>query len=170
MRTAVTIVLAAICVSVSVADLAACGDKFLRIGRSMRYGRYAAAYPASIVVFSPRNSVPARVTDLSATLKRAGHRPVVVFDAAGLAAALSGGAVDLVLTGLAQADLAAAAAREAPSRPGIVPVIFEGNPADEAAAMALSTCHIALPGQHRNDALAEIDHKMELRQAAARGR
>lgn len=167
-----SVMLAALCAGMWTADLSACGDKFLRIGRSMRYGRYAAAYPAAILLYSPRNSVPARVTDLAATLKRAGHRPTVVTDAAALTAALSAGAVDLVLTGLAQADDVAVAVRQAPSHPDVVPVIFSGNKADEAAAEAISTCRVELPGQHRNDALAEIDHKMELRLAATaqRGR
>lgn len=151
------------------ADLEACGDKFLRIGRSMRYGRYAAAYPAVILVYSPRNSVPARVADLTTALKRAGHRPTVVSTPDQLAPTLAAGNFDLVLTGLAQAELVAASAGASPSRPDIVPVIFEGNPADEAAAAAISSCRIQLPGRHRNDALAEIDHKMELR-TAARGR
>lgn len=147
-------------------DLSACGDKFLRIGRSVRYGRYAAAYPAAILVYSPRNSVPARVTDLATVLKRAGHRPTVITQPADLAAALTAGAFDVLLTGIAQADDVLRQAAAAPSRPHVVPVIFEGNPADEAAAAAISTCRIQLPGRHRNDALAEIDHKMELRVAA----
>jgi hypothetical protein len=167
MRTATAIVLALALGTASTADLSACGDKFLRIGRSMRYGRYAAAYPATILVYSPRNSVPARVADLEATLKRAGHRPTVVAQPAELRAALAAGTYDLVLTGLAQSDEVVRQAAEAPSHPGIVPVIFEGSKADEEAALAISTCRIQLPGQHRNDALAEIDHKMELRMLAA---
>jgi len=166
MRTTGSLLLTVLLATAWAVDLTACGDKFLRIGRSVRYGRYAAAYPASIVVYGPRNSVPARVADLAATLKRAGHRAVVVTNAAALAAALASGSVDLVLTGLAQAEDVVARAKTAPSRPDIVPVIFEGSAADEQAAEAISTCRIALPGQHRNDALSEIDHKMELRSAA----
>lgn len=169
MRTALTVVLALTCACAWTVDLAACGDKFLRIGRSMRYGRYAAAYPASILIYSPRNSVPARVTDLSATLKRAGHTPTVVSDEASLMSTLAAGKFDIVLSGLAQVDDVLTRAKASPSRPDVVPVIFEGNRADEEAAKAISSCRIQLPGQHRNDALAEIDHKMELRAAAARG-
>lgn len=170
MRPVLTLLLAACLAFLSAVDLSACGDKFLRIGRSMRYGRYAAAYPATIVLYSPRNSVPARVTDLAAVLKRAGHRPTVVTQPTELSEALAAGKVDLVLTGVAQSDEVLRQVALAPSRPGVVPVVFEGNKADEAAAEAISTCRIQLPGQHRNDALSEIDHKMELRQAAAGGR
>jgi len=170
MRHALTLVLTLAVVATWAADLSACGDKFLRIGRSMRYGRYAAAYPASILIYSPRNSVPARVTDLAAVLKRAGHTPTVVTQSSELATALASGKFDLVLTGLAQSEDVLRETKAASSRPGVVPVIFEGNKADEAAAEAISTCRIQLPGQHRNDALAEIDHKMELRVAEARGR
>ncbi len=166
MRYALTLLLTLAVTSLWVVDLSACGDKFLRIGRSMRYGRYAAAFPATIVIYSPRNSVPARVTDLAAVLKRAGHRPMMVTQPAELSATLASGKVDLVLMGVAQSDEVMRAVALAPSRPGVVPVIFEGNKADEAAAEAISTCRIQLPGQHRNDALSEIDHKMELRAAA----
>jgi len=147
-------------------DVAACGDKFLRVGRSMRYGRYAAAYPASILVYSPRHSVPARVTDLAAVLKRAGHQPLVVADEDALTAALTSGTYDLVLAGLAQSDEVLRLSMAAASRPDVMPVIFSGHAADEAAAARISTCRIMLPGAHRNDALAEIDHRMELRRAA----
>lgn len=165
MRRLVTVLIVMTCVSGGGVDVSACGDKFLRIGRSMRYGRYAAAYPASILVYSPRNSVPARVTDLAATLKRAGHTPTVASDLAALSSAVGAGRFDIVLSGLAQADDVRRLAEAAPSRPDVMPVIFEGNPADEEAALAISTCRIGLPGKHRNDALAEIDHKMELRTA-----
>ena len=168
LRPVLTLLLTACLACVSTIDLSACGDKFLRIGRSMRYGRYAAAFPATIVVYSPRNSVPARVADLVAVLKRAGHRPSVVTQPAELRTALAAGQVDLVLTGLAQSDEVLRQVELAPSHPGVVPVIFEGNAADEKAAEAISTCRIQLPGQHRNDALSEIDHKMELRAAGAR--
>lgn len=169
MRRAVTLALILAVVANVSADLSACGDKFLRVGRSMRYGRYAAAYPAAILVYSPRNSAPSRVADLAQVLKRAGHSPTVVTQPAELAAALAAGKFDLVLSGLAQSGDALRAASAAPSHPDVVPVIFEGSKEDEAAAEKISTCRIQLPGQHRNDALAEIDHKMELR-AAARGR
>ncbi len=168
MRPVLTLLLTACLACVSIVDLSACGDKFLRIGRSMRYGRYAAAFPATIVLYSPRNSVPARVADLAAVLKRAGHRPSVVTQLAELRTALAAGKVDLVLTGIAESDEVLRQVALAPSRPGVVPVIFEGNKADEKAAEAISSCRIQLPGQHRNDALSEIDHKMELRAAGAR--
>lgn len=169
MRRAVTVLVAVWMAAWWAADLSACGDKFLRIGRSMRYGRYAAAYPATILIYAPKDSVPARVRDLAHVLKRAGHTPTVVTSAAALQDALERGSFDLVLTGLAQADVAVKDAAAAPSRPDVLPMYFEGNAADEAAAASLSSCRIPLPGRHRNDALAEIDHKMELR-AAARGR
>lgn len=166
MRTVMALVTSLCVAAATTVDVAACGDKFLRIGRSMRYGRYAAAYPASILVYSPRNSVPARVTDLTAVLKRAGHTPLVVTEPAALASALASGSYDLVLAGLAESDDVLSMAQAAASHPDLVPVIFSGSAADEAAATRLSSCRIMLPGAHRNDALAEIDHKMELRRTA----
>lgn len=108
----------------------------------------------------------ARVTDLAAVMKRAGHSPTVVTDAASLAAALAGSSFDLVIAGLAQSDDVMRLAQAAPSHPDLVPVLFSGNAADEVEATRISSCRIMLPGAHRNDALAEIGHKMELRRTA----
>ena len=58
-------------------DLGACGDKFLRVGRSARFRRYAAVHPAGILIYRPVNSDRAGIDDLKALLKRAGHKPVV---------------------------------------------------------------------------------------------
>jgi len=49
------ITLSLICVS---ADLSACGDKFLRVGRSARFKGYAAVHPASILIYKSLTSTP----------------------------------------------------------------------------------------------------------------
>ena len=36
------------------ADAFACGDKFLRVGRSARFRAYASVHPSSILVYAPR--------------------------------------------------------------------------------------------------------------------
>ena len=58
------------------ADLCACGDKFLRIGRSARFRGYAAVHPSSILIYKPANSTPAGIKEFEALLKRAGHKPL----------------------------------------------------------------------------------------------
>jgi hypothetical protein len=53
-------------------DLGACGDKFLRVGRSARYHRYAAIHPASILIYTPATASRKGIGDLEQLLKRAG--------------------------------------------------------------------------------------------------
>src|SRR4051812_19506846 len=82
-------------------DLSACGDKFLLVGRSLRYKQaFASAHPSSIVAYAPSGS---RVRDLmkehgfAALLTFAGHSVRVVDGREALGQALAGGRVDLVL-------------------------------------------------------------------------
>lgn len=156
--------------STAITDVvSACGDKFIRIGRQLRYGRYVAVYPATILVYGPAKSAPFRIADLPLVLKRAGHSATVVTGSAEFSSALRSGKFDLVLAGLDQAQEVIRESRLAPSRPDLVPVLVNARPAEKAAAKALSTCVIDVPAAHKNDALAEIDRRMELRiQAAAK--
>ena len=86
----------------------ACGDKFLLVGRGVKFQRaYAAVYPASIVIFAqPQRSAAKAIRDprLQTDLKQAGHRVVLVESDAALAHALESDKVDLVLTDVADAD------------------------------------------------------------------
>ena len=168
MRTISTLLLAAALSTTAVEVLAACGDKFIRIGRELRYGRYVAVYPAAILVYGPTNSAPFRIADLPTVLKRAGHSATVVTGSAELSSALSSGKFDLVLAGLDQAEEVVRQARLAPSHPDIVPVLIKPGASEMAAAKALSPCLINVPAAHKNDALAEIDHRMELRLKSSR--
>ena len=56
-------------------DLGACGDKFLRVGRSARFRRYAAVHRVRILIYRPVQSTPAGINELTSALKRAGHKP-----------------------------------------------------------------------------------------------
>jgi hypothetical protein len=165
MRIAAWLVFVSCGVSVLTADAIACGDKYNRIGRFAPFGRYVAVHRASILIYAPKNSVPARA-DLSSVLKKAGHHPVVLSDSAQLAEAMASGKFDLVLAGLKDAQGLAAATVNTASSPGIVPVLLSATKAEVAAAMELSSCLLDLQAS-RNDALAEIDHRMELRLASA---
>src|SRR5258705_7773965 len=85
--------------------VSACGDKFLLLGRGVRFQRaYAAIHPASVLLVIPPKSVKkAAVRDprLKDALKMAGHR-VDVVTAANVRDALSRSGYDIVLA--AQAD------------------------------------------------------------------
>ena len=69
-------------------DLGACGDKFLRVGRSARFRRYAAVHRVRILIYRPVQSTPAGINELTGFLKRAGHKPVVLDRPASVSAAL----------------------------------------------------------------------------------
>ncbi len=163
------VALAAFLVAGSAGDVSACGDKFLRIGRSVRFGRYGAFYPGSILIYAPATSAPARIKDLAKVIKRAGHREVVVVTGlADLAAAMASRKYDLVLTGLAESAAVSRQVLAAPSRPDILPVVVRPTKADLAMALALSACVIDASSGHRNDALAQIDCRMEFRERGVR--
>ena len=163
MRTITTLLLTVVLSSAATDGLSACGDKFIRIGRQLRYGRYVALYPATILVYGPANSAPFRIADLPAVLKRAGHSATVVTQPEELSSALRSAKFDLVLAGLDHAEEVLRQTRVAPSHPDILPVLINPRPAEKAAAKALSPCIINAPAEQKNEALAQIDHRMELR-------
>ncbi len=59
-------------------DLGACGDKFLRPGRSGRWQNYAAIHPATILLYQSATAKPEVMKDWQLMLKRAGHKSLVV--------------------------------------------------------------------------------------------
>jgi hypothetical protein len=171
MRAAAAFVFTAVLAVAAVGIVEACGDKFIRIGREIRFGRYVAIHPARILVYGPARSAPSRLPELPELLTRAGHTAVVVSKLEELGPALRSGRFDLVLTGLNDAGDVARQTRDVPARPDVMPVLIEARPSETAAAKALSPCMINVPSAHKNDALAEIDHRMELRlKAQAPGR
>src|ERR1700686_2283770 len=79
------------------ADLSACGDKFLRIGRSERFRGYAAVHPSSILIYTPTNSTPAGIKDFEALLKRAGHKTLAVENGAPLSRVFEAAKYDVIV-------------------------------------------------------------------------
>ena len=75
----------------------------------------------------------------------------------------------LALAGLEHSSEIAGNAKRASSAPDIIPVLVRPTKSDLAAAKTLSVCRITAPSDHKNDALAEIDHRMELRLKAREG-
>jgi hypothetical protein len=121
----------------------ACGDKFLLVGRGVRFDRaYAAVHPASILIVLPPKSVKsAAVRDarLLTALKMAGHRVDVVQQPANLSEAL--GRHDIVLAERTDASAArtaaaagGAAAAGRATQPSIVGVLEDPSSAALAAA------------------------------------
>jgi hypothetical protein len=144
----------------------ACGDKFLLVGRGVAYRRaYAAVYPASIIVYAePRQSAAKAIRDprLQADLKMAGHRVLLVENDAALARALESAGVDLVLTDAAEADRISKQATLSPSRPSVLPVMYEPTKAEAKEMEARYQCR--LTNADRVDRyLVAIDDAMKIR-------
>src|SRR5213083_2645444 len=84
------------------ADLDACGDKFLRVGRSARFRRYASVHPSAILLYAPQWTGHG-VNDFEEILRRAGHKPVTVTTPAALSDALKTTPYQVVITGYSDA-------------------------------------------------------------------
>ena len=144
-------------------DLDACGDKFLRVGRSARFRRYAAAHPASILIYSPANSTRAGIDELKAILKRAGHNPVVLDRRASVSAALTASRYDLVIADYLDADRLKVDLQSAASQAALLPILDKPSTTVETQAMQQYAFLIKPHAMTKYDALAEIDRLMESR-------
>src|SRR5689334_20081890 len=114
-------------------DLSACGDKFLRVGRSGRFQRYASVHPSTILIYSPANSTRAGIDELKALLKRAGHKAIAVERTASLSATLATSAFDLVIADHTDLDRLRADLQSASSRAAILPIVNVTSKASNAA-------------------------------------
>jgi len=142
-------------------DLSACGDKFLRVGRSGRFRRYAAVHPAAILIYSPANSTRAGIDELKALLKRAGHKAVALDRAASVAAALAASPYDVVIADYPDADRLKADLQSAASQAALLPILNKPSKAVEAEAIRQYAFAIKPDAMTKYDALAEIDRLME---------
>jgi hypothetical protein len=150
-------------VAASSVDLGACGDKFLRVGRSSRFRRYAAAYPASILIYKPVNATPAGIREFEAVLKRAGHRTVAVDSGTNIPRALAATQYDLIIADYIDANQIRNVLQSASSRPELLPILYKPTKTVEAEAQKQYACLIKPHTMTKYDALAEIDRLMELK-------
>jgi len=144
-------------------DLDACGDKFLRVGRSARFRRYAAVHPAAILIYSPVNSTRAGIDELRALLKRAGHKAVALDRAASVSAALSASPYDVVIVDYLDAERLKGDLRSAASQAALLPILNKPSKAMETEALRQYAFAIKPDAMTKFDALAEIDRLMESR-------
>jgi hypothetical protein len=82
------------------ADLLACGEKFLSVGRGTRYQRLPNARAATVLIYAePSTGLPTVLKNMHAesVLKQEGHRATFVETPDQLAAILAGGRFDVVL-------------------------------------------------------------------------
>src|SRR5206468_6570648 len=102
------------------ADVFACGDKFLRVGRSARFRRYASVHPAAILVYAPRWK-PHGITEFERMLTRGGHKPLTVTTADAMSQALAAGKYDVVITSYVDVAGIRQQLESLPSRPALLP-------------------------------------------------
>ena len=146
----------------------ACGDKFLLVGRGVKFRQaYAAIYPAAIVIYAQPNQGAAKAIldpKLQSGLKSAGHHITVAEDDRALTRVLESDRVDLVLTDVADADRIAKQAGAAPTHPNVLPVMFE--PTKEEAKAVETRYNCRLTSADRPDRyLSAIDDAMKVRVA-----
>jgi hypothetical protein len=162
MRRVFVIALTATVAAASI-DLGACGDKFLRVGRSARFRRYAAVHPANILIYPPVNSTRRGIEELSGLLKQAGHKPVAVDRGASIAGVLAAARYDVVIADYADASQIEATLQAVPSKPELLPILDKPAKAVEAEAERQYGCVLKPHAMTKFDALAEIDRLMELK-------
>ena len=145
------------------ADLGACGDKFLRVGRSARFRRYAAAYPATILIYKPAHATPSGMKEFEALLKRAGHTPIAVESGTNISNVLATGHFDLVIADYADASRLKADLQSVSSKPAILPILYKPSKAVESEAETQYAFLIKPHLMTKYDALAEIDRVMQVK-------
>jgi hypothetical protein len=166
MRRAFALVLIATFAAGSV-DLGACGDKFLRVGRSARFRRYAAVYPASILIYTPANATAAGMKEFETLLKRAGHKPVAVKSGTSIPSALAAAQYDVVIADYADASQIKDDVQSASSKPELLPILYKPTKAVEADAEKQYAFLLKPHEMTKYDALAEIDRLMQVKRQSA---
>jgi hypothetical protein len=166
-RRILTAVAVAAIVAAVTADLDACGDKFLRVGRSARFRRYAAVHPAAILIYAPADATPAGIKEFEAILKRAGHRTVALANGADISQALVTAPYDLVIADYSDSSRVREDLKAAASKAGLLPILYKPSKSVAEQAEREFTCLIKPHAMTKYDALAEIDRLMQLRQHAA---
>ena len=171
MRRVLILGLAAGAVCLGWADAQACGDKFLVVGRGVKYQRaHAAVHPASILIYmNPASRLPAaaREIKLESNLKQAGHKVQTIEDPTRLDDALKSAQYDLVLADVADSPSLEKHVGARPSRPVVMPVLYHPTADELAAAQKQYGCAMKAPAK---DYLAAIDDAIaqKLKRASAR--
>jgi hypothetical protein len=147
-------------IAAATAQVNACGDKFLRLGRSPRPNAYAAVHRAAILLYVP-GAKAGDVKEYESFLKRAGHRPAAVRDAAALSSALASEDYDIVITPVAQAGQLRDVLVSRRTAPELLPIVPDARKQAEARY-----AHVLHAGGTKYDALAEIDRVMAIRLGA----
>ena len=141
-------------------DATSCSDKFLVIGRGLRYERtHAASHPASILIYALSQEAS---KDLQSTLHLAGHQIKSISDEDQLYASLNSTHYDVVLVSLADVSLLERKIMATSSRPVVLPVIYKATGPALDASEQQYPCILKYKDKNRN-AVAVIDQVMDER-------
>ena len=155
-------ILALVTIAFACSDVFACGDKFLRVGRSARFRAYASIHPSSILVYAPRWTRKG-IAEFERMLKRAGHTPVTVTTAAAMSQAFAAGKYDVVITSYSDTGAVRKELDTLPSRPKLLPLVYKTTKAETKLAEATYRW-LLNPGKMTPfQALEEIDRLIDLR-------
>jgi hypothetical protein len=145
-------------------DALACGDKLVVVGRGLHAKRKVVSRASILVYARPGGSLPAALGEggLQRNLERAGHRLSRVANEEELKNALAAGGYDLVLADMKAASRVEAQAKEAPTRPTVLPTLYNPSPAELTAAESQFQCVLKSPGKEK-DYLAVVDEAMATR-------
>lgn len=117
-------------------EATACGDKFTALARGIRFGQFASARPANILIYASAGSrMPlAERQQLQSFLKQVGHKPDIVADPNALGTTLQIKQYDVVLADLSDAATLQRQFGASPSKPVVFPVLSKPTKAEETAA------------------------------------
>src|SRR5258706_8363283 len=142
--------------------LDACGDKFLLIGRAVKYQKaYASAHPGSIVLYESPGShltVVARQLNLQQLLVGAGHKVQIISDVSALDQAMSAGA-DLIVADSSDIEQIAPAVQRRGAR--LLPVLDRPTREGLTASGGAHRGVLRAPAQNAH-ALARFDSRPQV--------
>lgn len=151
------------------ADLLACGDKFLVVGRGTRYQRPKNARAASILIYAnPSAGLQAALKGLpvDSVLKREGHRSTTVETPEQLSAILAGGHFDVVFASSGDAAAVEKLLGTAPDAPVVLTFCLKGSDREQPTAGKSVSC-LKTPAKEW-PLLEAIDKAVERRDQNAR--
>ena len=152
-----------IAVASTYTDVLACGDKFLRVGRSARFRHYNSVHPSAILVYAPRWTRRG-ISDFERMLKHGGHRQVLtVTTVDALSQAFATTKYDMVITKYGDVRGIKAQLVSMPSKPALLPIVYNETKTIESEASATYRCMLKPEKMTTFQALEEIDRLLDLR-------
>lgn len=152
------------------ADLLACGDKFLVVGRGTRYQRPKNARAASVLIYAnPTSGLPAALRSLpvESVLRHEGHRSATVETLEQLSAILAAGRFDIVLADAHDASAVEKLFGADPNAPVVLAFCDKASGQVSPVAARSSSCDLNAPPKERS-LLDAIDQAVERRDKNAR--